>query len=127
MDYTSLIFEICILPILGVLTTFIVALIRKKVTQINEQIDNDLARKYLNLLGETIVSCVTATNQTYVETLKKENKFDLEAQKKAFEITKEAILDILSIEAINYLNSLIGDLDTYIDEQIEATVNHSKR
>ena len=37
--------------------------------------------KYLSMLTETITSCVIATNQTYVEALKKEGKFDLEAQK----------------------------------------------
>ena len=40
--------------------------------------------KYLKMLSETITKCVIATNQTYVETLKKQGKFDEEAQKIAF-------------------------------------------
>ena len=36
------------------------------------------------MLSETITKCVVATNQTYVETLKKQGKFDKEAQKIAF-------------------------------------------
>jgi hypothetical protein len=36
------------------------------------------------MLTDTITKCVIATNQTYVETLKKEGKFDLEAQEVAF-------------------------------------------
>lgn len=120
------IFEICIFPLLGVLTAYIVALIKKKITEMNEKIDNETAEKYLNMLGDIIISCVIATNQTYVETLKKENKFDLEAQKKAFELTRIAVLEILSEEAYKCLESILGDLNAYIDNQIEATVNQCK-
>jgi hypothetical protein len=31
------------------------------------------------MLANTIISCVTATNQTYVEALKKDNAFTIEA------------------------------------------------
>jgi hypothetical protein len=36
------------------------------------------------MLNRTITECVIATNQTYVETLKQQGKFDEEAQKIAF-------------------------------------------
>lgn len=120
------IFEICIFPLLGILTAYVVALIKRKIAEMNENTDNILEKKYLNMLGEIIISCVIATNQTYVETLKKENKFDMEAQKKAFELTREAVLEILSEEAYTFLQEALGDLDTYIDNQIEATVNLHK-
>lgn len=122
----ALIFDICIIPLLGILTTYIVALIRNKIAEINNKTENETAQKYLTMLSETVISCVIATNQTYVESLKKQNKFDLEAQKKAFELTKDAVLEILSHEAIEYLNTIIGDLNTYIDKLIEATVNYKK-
>ena len=122
----ALIFDICIIPLLGILTTYIVALIRNKIAEINNKTENETAQKYLTMLSETVISCVIATNQTYVESLKKQNKFDLEAQKKAFELTKDAVLEILSHEAIEYLNTIIGDLNTYIDNLIEATVNYKK-
>lgn len=122
----ALIFDVCIIPLLGVLTAYLVALIRNKITEINNKTDNETAEKYLTMLSETVISCVIATNQTYVESLKKQNKFDLEAQKKAFELTKNAVLEILSHEAMDYLNAIIGDLNTYIDKLIEATVNYKK-
>jgi hypothetical protein len=49
--------------------------------------DNELADKYVQMLTDTITACVIATNQTYVEPLKKQGKFDAEAQKHAFELT----------------------------------------
>lgn len=122
----ALIFDVCIIPLLGILTAYLVALIRNKIAEINNKTDNETAEKYLTMLSETVISCVIATNQTYVESLKKQNKFDLEAQKKAFELTKNAVLEILSHEAMDYLNAIIGDLNTYIDKLIEATVNYKK-
>ena len=45
----------------------------------DKKFDNELSKKYIQMLSETITKCVIATNQTYVETLKKQGKFDVEA------------------------------------------------
>ena len=120
------IFQVCIIPLLGVLTTFIIKWINVKSDQIQKNNDNTLANKYIQMLTDTINSCVIATNQTYVESLKKQGKFDAEAQKQAFEQTSQAVLTILSQEAKDYLANIYGDLDKYISEKIEASVNINK-
>ena len=120
------IFQVCIIPLLGVLTTFIIKWINIKSDQIQKNNDNALANKYIQMLTDTINSCVIATNQTYVESLKKQGKFDTEAQKQAFEQTTQAVLTILSQEAKDYLANIYGDLDKYISEKIEASVNINK-
>lgn len=120
------IFQVCIIPLLGVLTTFIIKWINVKSDQIQKNNDNALANKYIQMLTDTINSCVIATNQTYVESLKKQGKFDAEAQKQAFEQTTQAVLTILSQEAKDYLANIYGDLDKYISEKIEASVNANK-
>lgn len=119
----TLVFKLCILPILAILTKWLVSFIQQKMDEAAQKVDNELVDKYLGMLSNTITKCVIATNQTYVETLKKEGKFDLAAQKEAFDMTKDAVLTILEGDALNYLNEIIGDLDTYIDKQIEANVN----
>ena len=78
------------------------------------------------MLTDTISTCVIATNQTYVEALKDKNAFDEAAQKEAFKRTSDAVLAILSDEAKDYLSAAFGDLNKYIDERIEATVNANK-
>ena len=120
------IFQVCIIPLLGVLTTFIIKWINVKSNQIQKNNDNALANKYIQMLTDTINSCVIATNQTYVESLKKQGKFDAEAQKQAFEQTTQAVLTILSQEAKDYLANIYGDLDKYITNMIEAEVNKNK-
>ena len=120
------IFEVCIIPLLGVLTIYIVKFIQKKTEELNSKNENELMNKYLTMLSDTIIDCVIATNQTYVESLKKQGKFDAEAQKTAFEMTYNAVINVLSNEAKDYLTSIYGDLSAYITNMIEAEVNRNK-
>lgn len=126
MEMLQKIFEICIIPLLGVLTTYLVMFIRNKTEMMKKETDNELYKKYMDLLSETIVKCVIATNQTYVEALKNKNAFDEAAQKEAFNRTYSAVMSILSQDAIEFLNEAVGDLDTYIRKTIEAQVNMNK-
>ena len=120
------VFEVCVLPLLGVLTMYVVKFIQIKSEEITGKVDNELADKYVNMLAATIENCVIATNQTYVEALKNAGKFDAEAQKTAFNMTKNAVMSILSDEAKKYLENAVGDLNEYITQQIEASVNINK-
>lgn len=120
------IIEVCLIPLLGVLVTYLVKYINTKSKELEANTDNELAKKYISLLSTTITNCVIATNQTYVETLKKQGKFDAEAQKEAFNMTLNAVMALLTDEAKQYLSEIYGDLNTYITNQIEATVNQNK-
>ena len=126
MEMLQKIFEVCIIPLLGILTAYLVAFIRKKSKELEETTDNELYKKYIELLQDTIVRCVIATNQTYVEALKNKNAFDEAAQKEAFRMTYEAVISILSDDAKVYLANVIGDLQLYITELIEAQVKIQK-
>ena len=130
MDWLSIlqqIFELCIIPLLGIVIKFVIEYIAQKKEQIKTQTDNELAQKYLDILNDTIAKCVTATNQTYVESLKEQNAFDADAQKEAFNKTYNAVIETLGDEANKYLPMVIGDLQTYITERIEASVKESKQ
>ena len=121
MDWPNLltqIFEVCIIPLLAVLTTYIVKYIQVKNAEITAKSENELVDKYVNMLSYTISSCVVATNQTYVEALKKQGKFDAEAQKVAFNMTLNAVMEILSEDAKKYLSEAFGDLNSYITSQM---------
>ena len=122
----NLIFELIIIPLAGILVGFLVKYLKIKSDDICAKIENDNVQKYLKMLTNTISQCVIATNQTYVESLKKEGKFDLEAQKIAFNKTKTSVLQLLNQEAKVYLTTAIGDLDSYINNTIEAEVNLNK-
>lgn len=120
------IFELCVIPLLGVLTMYLVQYIKMKSQEIADKTDSDLADKYIQMLADTITTCVIATNQTYVESLKKQGKFDAEAQREAFNLTYDAVMAVLTDEAKHYLAAIYGDLTAYITTRIEAEVNVSK-
>ena len=120
------IFELCVIPLLGVLTAYAVNFIRAKTSELKTNNSNELLGKYVTMLSDTVCDCVIATNQTYVEALKNKNAFDEEAQKVAFEKTYNAVISILSVEAKDYLTNIYGDLSAYIMNMIEAEVNRSK-
>ena len=130
MDWLNLltqIFEVCIIPLLGILTTYVVKYIQVKSAEITRNTDNTLIDKYTRMLADTISACVLATNQTYVEALKKQGNFDAEAQKNAFNMTLDAVMSILSEDAKEYLSEAFGDLNSYIASQIEASININKK
>lgn len=129
MDWLELlfqIFEVCIIPLLGVLTAFVIKFIKAKELEANAKHDNEILKKYTSMLSETIIECVIATNQTYVESLKAQGAFDAEAQKIAFQKTYDSVMAVLSAEAKEYLTAAYGDLAAYITNKIEAEVNLNK-
>ena len=126
IELLSQIFEVCIIPLLGVLTTFLVRYINAKMKTLADTANDERQKKYIEMLNNTITDCVIATTQTYVDTLKKQGKFDKEAQEQAFLMTFNAVSGLLTEESKKYLNEAIEDLDLYIKQKIESEVNINK-
>lgn len=126
LEILEQVFQIVIIPLLGIGTLYVIGLIKTKKQAILKDIDNDIVVKYVNLLEQTIVDCVIATNQTYVNNLKQQGKFDAEAQKVAFQKTYEAVMAILTEDAKEYLGYALGDLEVYVTNKIESTVTQVK-
>lgn len=122
MEILQQIFELCVVPLLGILTTYLVKLIRKKNKELDEKVSKEVSRKYIDMLADTITDCVISTNQTYVDALKAANAFDKEAQEKAFELTYNKIMNVLTEDAKEYLTTIYGDLEIYITTKIESEV-----
>ena len=120
------IFELCIVPLLGIITCYIVNYIKAKTLELNTTNTNEVLVKYLTMLSDTVCDCVIATNQTYVNSLKAQGKFDAEAQKVAFEMTYKAVIAVLSDDAKEYLTNMYGDLSIYITNMIEAEVSRNR-
>lgn len=126
LDLLQQVFEVCVIPLLGVLTTFLVKFIKAKQKEAEEKNKKDNLDKYIALLGETITDCVAATTQTYVEAMKNEKVFDKEAQKKALDDTCDAVIKVLSDDAKDALNLAYSDLQMIVKQKIEAEVKKQK-
>jgi len=109
------------------LTKYAVSWIAAKAEELKGKTENEMYWKYISMLQDTITKCVLATQQTYVDALKKEGKFDLEAQKVAFKQTYDAVLNLLDEEAQIYLENIMPDLTLYITNAIESQIYENKK
>ena len=129
MDWLDLlydIFKLCVIPLLSVLTTYAVKWLDAKRVETLNKLENDKADKYAAMVFETVRDCVSATTQTYVDSLKKQGSFDMEAQKIAFQMTFDAVMSVLTEDAKTYLANVYGDITAYLTNRIEAEVKAQK-
>lgn len=120
------IIQVCVIPLFGILTKYLVDFLSAKRDELNSKTDNEIAQKYTDMIYQTVVDCVIATNQTYVDSLKKSGSFDEAAQKEAFNRTMSAVMTILSEDAKEYISEATGDVNTYLTQLIESEVNKHK-
>lgn len=125
-EVLNTIWQIVVIPLLGVLTAYAIKWINAQADELKAVTDNEYADKYITMLNDTITSTVIAVNQTYVDALKKEDAFTKEAQVQAFNKVYEVVLNSLTTEAYNYLNSIVADLNAYITNKIEEQVRLNK-
>ena len=108
------------------LFAYLIVYINKKKQALLETSKSEIEKKYIEKISKTITDCVIATNQTFVETLKKENAFTKEAQEEAFQKTITNVMSILNEDCIEYLESITSDITVYLRNKIEAEVNKNK-
>ena len=76
---------------------------------------------------ENIVNkAVITTNQTFVNELKKQGKFDKEAMEAAYNKTFNSIVASLSQSFFEYIDKETIDIDTLLKNMIETSVNWNK-
>ena len=120
------ILEYVLIPLLIILTRYLIVFIDAKRKELKEKTNNELTNKYIDMIYSTVTNCVIATNQTYVDSLKQQGSFDKQAQIKAFNDTLEAVKKMLSTDALNYIHSITEDIDFYLSQLIEANVKDQK-
>lgn len=117
-------------PILCLLITagggYLVALLRRETAQLQQQIDNDTASKYMDIACDAVAQAVTYTAQTFVDALKDEDAFTKERQLEAFKMARDKALEILGDTAVKALEEIYGDFDAWIDTKIEQTCRELK-
>lgn len=117
-------------PVLCLLITaggaYLVTLLRKKTAQLQQELDNENASKYMNMASEAVAQAVTYTAQTFVDTLKAEGAFTKEKQLEAFNTAKDKVLEILGVTVVEALGEIYGDFDVWLDTKIEQVCREIK-
>ena len=117
------IFFTCLIPLVGILCSYGIAFLRKKVKELQDNSKNELFNKYSDMLISIVETCVIATNQTYVEELKKQGRFGPEEHDIAYHKTFDAIKALMTEEMQKVLSEVYKDIDFYISQLIQESVN----
>lgn len=125
MNWSDLLY-IVITAAIGLLSTVATIWIKQKMGLAQANAKTEEGKKFLSTLETIITNCILTTNQVYVANLKKENMFDAEAQKKAFDMTYNAVVNVLGADVQKYLKESYNDVPTLIKQMIEAQINKSK-
>lgn len=119
--------DILINVISAVVTTVLLPLITwagtKLIQYIGTKVKNEKAAALLTTATTIVLNAVRSVFQTYVESLKASGKFDSAAQVEALKKAKDIALSQLGDDVKEYVTSTYGNLDGWLTNQIESTIN----
>lgn len=115
-----------LIPLLITVITICICIMTSNVAKKAAESTPEKYRDIIYGLENIVSKAVIATNQTFVDELKKQGKFDEEAMKEAFNRTYESIVQSLSQSFFEYIDEEGIDFDKLITNMIEQTVNWNK-
>ncbi len=120
-----------LLDVLSALVTFVLVPLLswggvELVKWLSTKTKNEKLQKYIDDATTAVVVAVSEVTQTYVDTLKKEGKFDKDAQKLAFELAKEKALILINDNSKKAINTIYNDFDYWLNLIIEQKVKEQK-
>ena len=115
-----------LIPLLVTIITICICIMTSKVAK---KAAESAPSKYSEIIYglENIVNkAVITTNQTFVNELKKQGKFDKEAMEAAYNKTFNSIVASLSQSFFEYIDEENIDIDTLLKNMIETSVDWNK-
>ncbi len=109
-----------------VLTIYAVNTIRKIGTKAAADADDIMLQGYIEEITTAVNDAVAATSQTYVDALKKADKFDKDAQTDAARKALTACIASISPAAQDFIEKAYGNITEYLTNKIEAEVRKQK-
>ena len=89
---------------------------------VDEKVDNEQLKK----AADIIATAVNSVQQTYVDDLKKNGDFTLEAQKKALEKAKNQALNLMNDKVTSAIQNNYGDIEKFVITTIEGIIGKQK-
>lgn len=93
---------------------------------LRQYIHNQKVERVISYAEGIIADSVRMTNQTFVDSLKKEGKFDKDAQEEAFAACRMNILQMLNDNTMKLIEEQVGDVSAWIDTKVESEVSWMK-
>lgn len=129
VNLTNLLTELLYVVLIGAIPIVSKYLIQQIEAKKNEILKNDKAEDFQNSIDgamSLVEKVVDYVSQTYVDTLKKEGKFDAAAQQNAYNKAVEALEKLMDDDMKHVLINVYGDLSTWMKVAIESYIKSRK-
>ena len=112
--------------ILPLLITYGILFLKVKIKEQEKNLENDQLVKYIDAATDAISKAVLTVNQTYVDSLKKQGKFDEEAAKTAKQMAIDKAKAWITEDSKAAIETLYSDFEAYLNDAIEELVRENK-
>ena len=125
-DILKSIIYIIITGILPIIVPYIIKLFNAKIDELTANIENEKAKRYIDVIVDAISIAVTSVNQTYVDSLKEAGTFDKESASVAKRLAIQKAKDLITADSKQFIEMAYGDFDKYLEDAIESYVRQEK-
>ena len=115
-----------LIPLLIAIITICICTITSKIAKNAAESAPSKYSEIIYALENIVNKAVITTNQTFVNELKKQGKFDKEAMQEAYNKTFNSIVASLSQSFFEYIDKENVDIDALLKNMIETSVNWNK-
>ena len=115
-----------LIPLLITIITICICTITSKIAKNAAESAPSKYSEIIYALENIVNKAVITTNQTFVNQLKKQGKFDKEAMQEAYSKTFNSIVESLSQSFFEYIDEEAIDIDTLLKNMIETSVDWNK-
>ena len=115
-----------LIPLLITIITICICTITSKIAKNAAESAPSKYSEIIYALENIVNKAVITTNQTFVNELKKQGKFDKEATEEAYRRTYESIVASLSQSFFEYIDKEAIDIDALLKNMIETSVDWNK-
>ena len=127
MEVLMVLLKLIIMIVVPVATSVLTYFFKTYVEQLIDKNVKGETAEALKRGVDIIIDSVNYVQQTYVDTLKKENKFTPEAQEEALQAAKDRAIELMNGDITTAIENSYGNLDTYVTTIIESIIAQNKQ
>ncbi|MGI6689800.1 MAG: hypothetical protein ACOX63_02955 [Christensenellales bacterium] len=127
MELLKALLHAVIIAAVPTLTTFLIQYLMAGSKKAKEATASDHVKNTIETVTNLVADVVRYVSQTYVDTLKKDGTFTKERQIEALNMAYDRALSMISDRSKETIESVFGDVGTYLLTLIEAQVGVQKK
>ena len=126
LDMMLVILQAVVIAVVPIVAVFSTNWLKAKTVQAQETTKSIAVSRYLEEISDAIVNSIRYTAQNYVDDIKGTEAWDSDAQATAARRALNTAKDLLSNDALKYIQEIRGDVNTYLLTLIDAEIRARK-